>query len=293
MTIIVTGATGFIGSLLVKRLYSENYSVIILKRSTSDTWRLNDTIGKVKYYDIDVVGLDRVFLTENVDLIVHLATNYGRMGESIEEIIGANITFPSCLLDIATKNGLKGFINTDTTASGTHSIYASTKKAFLGILDYFTEVGGLKTVSLKLEYVYGPRDDDSKFLPHMIKSIINGKQIDASPGMQRRDFIYVDDVVDAYVKCINSFNKLKSRHVLIDIGSGDFVSIKDIALMVEQLTSCKAFIRWGALDYRKNEIFASRADIKNAAELINWKPEHTLEDGLKNTVNWYMKGGMQ
>ncbi len=291
LNVWVTGATGFIGSHLVKRLVSQDkYNITILKRSNSNVWRIKDILSKVESYDIDKVNLKTFIENETVGLIVHLATNYGRSGESVEAIIESNITFPSTLIDIALKNGLKGFINTDTSVIDTYSFYASTKKAFLHLLNCFHKERDLNVINLQLEYVYGPQDDDSKFIPYLIKGILDNRSVNASPGMQKRDFIFVDDVVDAYVKAIGLIEGMDKDFISLEIGRGESISLRDFAGIIENLTSKKSRINWRALPYRKNEIFDSRADIKKAKELLNWQPKHNLEEGLRKTIRWYLKG---
>ena len=143
MKILITGGTGFVGSHLVNSLVKENAEIIILKRSTSNPWRIEESLDKIKSYDIDDFSLGDILSQERADIIFHLATNQGRNGESFDQIVYSNITFPSTLLDIATKNGLKAFINTDTSAFSSHSLYASTKKIssqFLPLLYLLTNM---------------------------------------------------------------------------------------------------------------------------------------------------------
>ena len=288
--ILVTGATGFIGSHLVERLIHDKYDVIILKRSTSDTWRIKDVLHQVKKYDLDKTGIETIFQNEAVGLIIHLATNYGRQGETIKDIIESNITFPSVLIDSALKKGLKGIVNIDTSAIDACSFYASTKKAFLHILNYFNKHNGVKIASLQLQYVYGPKDDDSKFIPRLIKSVIRAETIDASPGMQKRDFVFVEDVVDAFIRTIDFMEKIDKDFITLEIGSGKSISLRNFAAIVEDLASKKSWINWGSLAYRKNEIFDSKAHIEKTKELLDWCPKYTLNAGLRKTIDWYMRG---
>ncbi len=289
MTIAVTGATGFIGSHLIKRLVSEGNDVVALKRTTSDMSRLHGVVDKIRCYDTDRTELDEIFSLEDIDCVIHLATNYGRRGGSAGELIDANITFPSEVIAASLKKGLKVFINTDTSAHGSYTFYASTKKGFIEILRYFNKEEGLNVFNLKLEYVYGPGDDDSKFLPFMIGAVIDGKEIDASPGMQKRDFIFVNDVVEAYMRCISSSYHGDDGFVSLDIGSGKAFTFRHVAGLIEQFTGRKAIVNWGALQYRKNEMMESTADITGALDTIGWKPGHTLDEGLARTVDWYMR----
>ncbi len=289
MKILLTGATGFLGSHLLPEITKKGYEIIILKRSFSNTWRIEYLLDKVKSYNIDKTDIRTIFENETVDLIIHLATNYGKKGEKVKNIVESNITFPSVLIETALDNGLKAFINTDTSTIDTYSVYSSTKKAFLHILNYFHKEKELKIINLQLEYVYGPKDDDYKFIPYLVKSILNGELMDVSPGNQKRDYIFVEDIVSAYVKAIDLIDNMDNDFLTFEIGSGKSITLKEVASILEKLCSKKANINWGALGYRKNEIFDLTADITKAKELLNWQPKYTLERGLKKTIEWFKR----
>jgi nucleoside-diphosphate-sugar epimerase len=287
MKILITGGTGFVGSHLVNSLVKEKVDITILKRSTSNPWRIKDSVHKITSYNVDDISLHDIITQERADIIFHLATNQGRQGESIDQIIHSNISFPSTLLDIAIQNGLKAFVNTDTAAFTDHSFYASTKKAFLSVLSHFHTKYDLTVINFQLEYVYGPKDDDAKFVPYLVKNILNERSIDASPGIQKRDFIYVQDVADAYIKALELIKEIDNKYLTFTIGSGESISLKEFAETVARLSGKRAKINWGTLDYRKGDIFESQADITNARKLLDWNPEHNLEQGLRKTIDWF------
>ncbi|MCX5718347.1 MAG: NAD-dependent epimerase/dehydratase family protein, partial [Nitrospirae bacterium] len=114
MKILLTGATGFIGSHVLKRGLSENYEIIITKRSTSNVKRIKDVLDKVKYYDVDTVPLSKIFDENKIDLVIHCATDY-KKNQNYEDILGlieANITFPSQILEQMHIHNVPYFINT-------------------------------------------------------------------------------------------------------------------------------------------------------------------------------------
>jgi len=113
--VILTGATGFLGSALLKALLRDNHEVIILKRSFSDTSRINNELSLVKHYDLDNVSIIKIF-SENkgIDVIVHTATCYGRKNESAYQVFYSNTAFSLELLELAVKNKIKTFVNTST-----------------------------------------------------------------------------------------------------------------------------------------------------------------------------------
>ena len=101
MRVLLTGATGFLGSHLLKALVSKGYEVVVLKRSTSDMWRLKGFENTFKSYDIDRVSLQTAFEEQPIDIVIHTACVYGRKGESIQKILETNLMFGIQLLNTA------------------------------------------------------------------------------------------------------------------------------------------------------------------------------------------------
>lgn len=290
MNILLTGATGFLGSHLLPELIKKEHKVIILRRSFSDDWRIKNYISQVKSYEIDKINIEKVFKDNKIDVIIHLATDYGRKNNNdIMKMIEPNIKLPSMLLDLAVKNRVKMFINSDTSFDSKYTLYSATKKAFLEMAKFFISNFDIKFVNMVLEYIYGEKDDVSKFVPFVIYNILKGKEIKATQGEQKRDFIYVKDVTNAYIAVLDSVKNFKENYIEFNIGTGKSISLRDFIKVVEKITEKKAKIKWGALPYRKCEVFDSKDDISNAKKILGWKPKTSLEDGLEKTIEWYKR----
>jgi len=115
-TVLLTGATGFLGSHLLEKLVSLNeYELIIIKRSFSDTKRINHLLNKNIYvHDIDKYPLENIFKDKKVDIIIHTATDYGKIDNSCYKVLETNLIFPIMLIEFAAKNQVEVFINTDS-----------------------------------------------------------------------------------------------------------------------------------------------------------------------------------
>jgi nucleoside-diphosphate-sugar epimerase len=287
-TILLTGATGFLGSHILKNLLNNNFNVIILKRSFSNTWRINDILDKTIFYDVDKVDIEKTFKENKIDIVIHTATKYGRKNESFLEILDSNLFFPLKLLDLLLRYNVKTFLNTDTTAYN-HFInyYSLTKMQFVDWLKLLNN--RIKIFNLKLEYIYGEMDDTSKFLPMLIINLLKRvNTIDLTPGNQERDFIYVEDVVNAYIDIILKKDNFSNGFYEYSIGSGESIKIKDLVLLIKKMTNNEVTqVKFGALPYRNNEIMYSKANIKKIRDDIGWIPKFSLEEGLKNTILWY------
>lgn len=290
MKILLTGATGFLGSHLLPELIKKDYKIIMLKRSFSNFWRISDCLPLVKSFDIDKTNIEEIFQKNKVDIIIHIATDYGKKNSNdITQMLQCNIELPTKLLQLGIKYGSAIFINTHTSANSEYTLYSAMKNSFLEIMHYFVANCKMRFINLKLEYIYGEKDDSSKFIPYAIEGILNREEIKATKGEQKRDFVYVKDVVNTYVKVLDNVESLNEKFIEFGIGTGQSVSLKNCVSKIEEIIGVKANIKWGAISYRKNEVFDSKANTNRTKELLNWQPDVSLEEGLKKTMDWYKK----
>ena len=135
--VLLTGATGFLGSGVARALIQDGYRVIAIKRRSSSLHRLGGLLDKLVFYDVEEIDVNKIF-TENgqVNAVIHTATCYGRSGESASNILETNVTWPLQLLESAQHYGVKLFINTDTSShsridtSSYLNAYSLSKKQF-------------------------------------------------------------------------------------------------------------------------------------------------------------------
>lgn len=286
-TVLLTGSTGFLGSHLLKELAKNpKYRLIITKRSFSDTWRINSLLSTpITVYDLDKTAIEKIFLENEIDIIINTAVEYGRKPEDFEKLINTNLTFPLKLLKTALNNGTKAFINTDsyfTKASSGYSYlsdYVLSKKSLQIWLEYYST--GIKTVNIIPEHLYGENDNKEKFTEKLIRQIAveQVESIDLTPGEQERDFIYVTDAVNAYIKIIEFCLSENFQYKTFEVGTGKSVKIRDFAEKIKSLSNSPTNLNFGGLNYRNNEIMRSFADTGELLHL-GWKPEVSLEEGL-------------
>jgi len=280
---IPTGATGFLGSNIIKKLIIENYNVIVLKRSFSNTYRIDDITDNVKSYNIDQIALENIFTENKIDIILHCATNYGRRDIEPLSLMQANLTMPLQLLELGKKTRINCFINTDTILDKRVSYYSLSKNQFREWLELYANE--MICVNVALEHFYGPYDDNTKFVSYIIDSILNNaKKIDLTEGNQERDFIYIDDVVDAFITITKNIEKLRKGFLRYEIGTGKSIKLKDFVKLVKSIArNTETALNFGVIPYRENEIMSSKADITEICKL-KWKPKFTLEEGLEQTI---------
>lgn len=286
-TILLTGVTGFLGSHLLESFVQQELEIIILKRTTSDTWRINHLLDKVKIYNIDAVDFKTVFSNEKVDIIVNTVCSYGRTNESLIDIVNSNLIFGLNLLEEAIKNNVKTFINTDSLLPRNLNYYSLSKAQFADWLHNRSEK--IQVVNFKIEHMYGPKDDSKKFLPWLINEMIDKTEdINLTSGIQKRDFIYISDVVAAFDLVVQKRINLPNWSQF-DIGTNIFTPVKEfilnLAQELEKLNKTKIVerLKFGIIPYRKGDIMMP--ELENA-ELIGlgWKPNVKIIDGIQKIL---------
>lgn len=281
--ILLTGGTGYLGRNLIKGLLEKGYEIIALVRKKSDISVITDSDTRLKIFRVGEVPLENIFKNHSIDVIIHTAANYGRKGESLSSIIHSNLSFPLEVLDMAVKYGVRYFINTDTALPKSLNSYSRSKKQFLEWLEVCSS--SINVLNLQLEYFYGPKDDDSKFITYVLKELTSGADhIDFTEATSYRDFIYIDDVVDAYIFLLTKLEEVDGLKT-VEIGSGTAIMLKDLVEKVQQLVGPNEVkLNFGALPMRKNEIMHSCADI-NFLEKLGWRPRYSLIDGITKMIS--------
>jgi len=286
-TILLTGATGFLGSYLLQALLSKGYKVVILKRSTSDTWRIENLLDQCVSYDVNTQSLELAFKDQHVDVVIHTACHYGREKESTTEIVESNLMFGLRLLDLAKSYGIEAFINTDTFLPPKVNSYSLSKNHFYEWLKFFP--GKFKRITLKIDYIYGENDSGNTLLTSIMRDLRDKKnRISMTGGLQERDFIHVSDVVAAYVVILHNISELEDFDQF-ELGTGTSTSIRSFARLVKELYiqkygSSSTTLGFGDLTYRAEELTVVTPNIEKINEL-NWFYQVNLRSGLERVMN--------
>jgi len=305
-SILITGGAGFIGVNLIRKLIALKYNVHLILRKSSDLWRIKNILNKVKIYNVDL--LDKKQLTKivnkiNPNFIIHLATysNYRNQTDT-EEMIDINIKGTLNLL-LASKNiDYKLFINTgssseygiknnpmkETDLLEPISFYAATKASVTFLCQAFAKEYQKPIITLRPFSVYGPFEEEKRFIPTIIKAVVENKLIKLTPGNQRRDFIYIEDIIDIYIKSLSCGKKLSGQ--ILNMGTGIEYTNDEVIQTLFKETNKKVKIEKGAYPKRIWDTSHWVADISKTKKLLNWKPKFTLGKGLRYTYNWFKDG---
>ena len=307
--ILVTGGAGFIGSHLVDRLIKEKYQVIVIDNLSSG--RPENLNKKAKFYKIDILSpkINKLFEKEKPDVVIHLAAQINlrksvknpkydarvnvlgslNIIEATRKIKGTKFIFASSGGALYFGKKKRPFKEKDQTL--TLSPYGIAKLSIEKYLDFYGKVYGLDWISLRLSNVYGPRqrhDKGAGVVAIFINNLLNHKPITIfGTGKQERDFIYVEDVVEAFIKVLKRNTQNFSQRIF-NAGTQNPQSIKSLLWIISQLLSPSFVPKIQYQDAQKGEVLWSCLDISLIKKTFNWKPKYSLKEGLSKTIEWYL-----
>ena len=304
--ILITGAGGFIGANLVHDLINTKDQIHILIRKESNLWRLNNIISKCYVHFVDISKIKEV---ENViseikpETVYHCAT-YGVYPnqKDTQKIDQTNLIGTKNLVSSLAKNtDLKRLVNlgsvfeygskpglikeTDSVQGLDH--YSKSKILQTKMIEDFSQQHNLPAVTLRVFTVYGNFEEPGRLISDIMVAIIKKNPIKILSSSSIRDFIYINDVIDA-LKKISVKPGINGE--IFNVGSGRASSVENIVNLVCNITNTDSEVIWQDKNDREHDKAGTKgyADIQKI-EKIGWKPKISLEDGLEKTYEWFKK----
>lgn len=287
---VVTGSNGFIGSHLMKELKNQQIEVYEASRSLNN---------------IDITSCEQLDKMEKKEVMFHLAaiTNISHSFTNPYLVYNNNVLGTLNILEWCRKNNVKKMVFLSTFVYGQpqylpidelHSInptnpYSNSKYIAEQICQAYSKYYNMNIDILRLFNVYGPGQKSDFLIPRIIEQLSKG-QIFLGSSTQKRDFIYIDDVIAALIKSSNS--TLKGFNIF-NIGSGDSYSVKDINDIISSLYFKKTGIKTSTYYdeiVKKGDVSETIADIQKAKKLLDWDPKININTGLYKTLSWYING---
>ncbi len=293
-TCLITGASGFIGSHLTRRLIDDSWDIQLILRKNSDLCLIEDLKSKVfiHYHNGTIDNMFKIIKKAKPDVVFHLASLAlpAHRREDVYPLIKSNIIFGNQLIEAMLYYNVYFLINTNTYWQHFQNkkyspvcLYAATKQAFQDILQFYIETTKLKTITLELFDTYGRNDPRPKLFNQIKKSLENNQILNMSPGNQLIDIVYIADIIESYVLSAKRIiSNIGNKSEVFAISSGTPIPLKKLVNMYLQIIGKKTQINWGGRNYRVREVMEPW-DQGNT--LPGWKPRVSIEEGIK-----YMEG---
>lgn len=288
-TCIITGATGYIGSHVLKYLLSKGWDIHVVADPKFGYTSLEDVRSQIDIfeYEGEINALIAYFQKVNVDVVFHLAaaviTNY--KPEQVPVLIQSNIQFGTEILEAMKASSTRKIVSTGSYWQNYNSdtynpvdLYAATKEAYEKIVQLYVDAFNFRHINLRLFDVYG-EDDNRPKLWNILKKIAGTDEVlEVSPGEQKLDMVHISDVCTAYEAAYQLLSQSEDiQNETFGVMTGAQHSLKSIITLYEQKMGKKINVRFGGRPYKAREVMApfNRYNV-----LPNWKAEIMIEKGL-------------
>lgn len=298
MKAFVTGASGFIGSYLVKALVNDNHQVLCLKRPTSDLSNLDDYAEKVNWTNT-TEAWQNAFREFNPNIVYNLAWNGVSSTDRINwEMQISNIQLQQEILDLVLETECKKFVGIGSQSEygnfenkidenypiNPKTAYAATKVASLTILKSFCEINDIEWYWFRLFPVFGPHETEKWLIPSLIKNIFTQDSMDFTPGEQKLAYLYVGECAKAIEMPIN----ITGKSGIYNVCSNNPLSLKELVTMIRDKIKPTFKLNFGNLPYRYGQSMYMEGDTSALQRNIYKLNTANFEQRLEETIDYYI-----
>lgn len=302
-TILVTGAGGFIGSHMVRRLLGEGADVTILVKPETDLWRLNDVRDRLKIVHaslLDPVELRTALQEIRPKGVYHFAASNISSGVTAadSEVLNVNLLGTKHLIDNLggigysflvqtgsfTEYGPKNHAVAEDELCAPTELYSISK---LGATLYGQAVARQQNkpiVTLRIFTPYGPRMQAERLVSSVARKVLLGQEIEVANPEITRDFIFIDDIIDLCLCAAERAKEVKGE--VFNCGNGIATTLKEIVSIIMSLTDSTSNIKWGMRPVLEYDATVWQADMDKVFRKLSWQPSVNLEQGLDATIKW-------
>lgn len=296
--VVVTGASGFLGGYVLRQLEAVEAEVVAVIDRNRSQFRHGPLLADVavQWFDDpgELAGIIRSIAPEYV-IHLHATITTERTPAAMRSTITANLLASIDLMSACADVGCKRVVLMgsgeefgpvtgpfdDSTIPDPPSPYGASKAAVTCYARMFHRAFNLPVTVLRPSVMYGPRQSPRMLIPQVMDALSQGKKIDVTAGQQTRDFIYAEDVARGILAALTATG-VEGRS--FNLGSGEIKTVKECLTRIECISGRAGLIEYGALPYKKGEIFSYEPILKETFEVLRWQPEVMLEEGL--TMTW-------
>ncbi len=301
--VVITGATGFVGANLARRLLEDGNDVHLLVRACHNPWRISSIRADVFLHEVDLRDaetLTSIISSIRPEWVFHLAAHGAYSSQTdVRTMIETNITGTVNLVEACLKTGFESLINTGSSSEygykdhapseeellEPNSHYAVTKASATLFCRYTALHRGVRIVTLRLYSVYGPYEEPTRLIPTFIRLGLNGKLPPLVSPNVARDFVHVDDVSAAYL--LAASRPAAKAGAIYNVGTGVQTSLREAVETARRVLGIKAEPQWGTMPNRHWDTECWIADNRKIRKELGWSPVHSFEQGLRITANWF------
>ena len=285
-TVLVTGATGFVGSHLTRKLLAAGARVHCLVRPTSARDRL-PAAATAEAHDGSTADAQAILARVRPQVVFHLATHFVAQHQTrdVEPLVGSNLLFTAQLLEAVACAGVAHLVNAGTAwqhrteaPSAPVTLYAATKQAAEALINYYADAAPLGVVTLKLYDTYGPDDPRQKLFTLLARASAGGKPLPMSPGEQLLELVHVDDACDAFLAAGERLlGGEGSGHERFTVPAQRRYTLREVVDLYGAVTGRKVPVVWGGRPYRAREVMVPW----EGTPLPAWRARIALPDGIR------------
>lgn len=301
--VIITGATGFVGANLARRLLLDGQEVDLLVRPLHSSWRIDEIRADVRLHEVALE--DAEALTETVerirpDWVFHLATHGAYSSQTdLRRMVETNITGTINLVEACLKTGFEAFVNTGSSseygfkdhapaedeALEPNSHYAVTKASATLFCRYTARARKAHITTLRLYSVYGPYEEPTRLVPRLITRGLRGELPPLVSPEVARDYVYIDDVTESYMLAATG-RAGQDYGPIYNVGTGVQTSLGEAVETARRVLAVSAVPQWDTMQARQWDTNVWVADNRKIKEGLGWQPRYSFEQGFRQTVEW-------
>ena len=300
---LVSGASGFVGANLARRLLADGDEVHLLLRPEHKSWRLDGIVEDVHVHEVDITdreGVDKAMAAARPDWVFHLAAHGAYPTQKdLDQMIETNVRGTANLVAAAARANVQAFVSAGTSSEygykdhapaedewlEPNSDYAVTKAAATMFCRHTAQRTGLAITTLRLYSVYGPFEEPTRLVPTLIVLGLEARLPPLVNPDVARDYIHVDDACDAFV--LAAATDKQDPGVVYNVGSGTQTTLRDIVATTRRILAVKAEPQWGSMEERSWDTNVWVSNPSKIRAHLGWSPRHDLESGLRKTVEWF------
>ena len=298
----MTGGTGFIGANLTRRLIADGHEVHLLVRPSEARWRLGGLTNSLVFHEAALQQKDRVEdIVRDVDpqFVFHLAAYGAYSSQSdVRTIVETNYNGTVDLIEACLKTGFETFVNAGSSSEygykdhaplesefvQPNSHYAATKAGATLYCRFAAQKTQRQITTLRLYSVFGPWEEPTRLIPTLILHCLRGDFPPLVSPKVARDFVYVSDVVDAFVKAAETCTE--DPGTVLNIGTGTQTTLGDLVDTVRRQLGIAAAPLWGSMTEREWDTDIWVSDPSNAGQVLGWKPSMDVPTALQSFAQW-------